>query len=253
MLRVMPSLYFYSDRRSRRLRRRLFNDVLRRLRRDPYDRAPARLLLAKHAALQSPSMCTFGAADLEIDKDVFNPTLTKVSPLLLKAIAFRRGESMLDAFSGSGAFGINAARAGASKVVAFDISPLAVDCALKNARLNKVEQIIDVRLGTVHSCVKADESFDLIVANPPLLPGDPKSSLEAAIYDHKLEATFSFIRALPRLLAPQGRCYLLTSDVLERVGGSVEDLCAGLGLIATVARVQDEAYESYRVHLITRG
>ena len=158
------------------------------------DRRPAEALLARHE-VHYPYECRFGAADLVIDEGVFCPAFTKASPLLLSAIDFKSGERVLDAFSGSGAFGINAALHG-SEVVSFDRSEQAVVCARKNAARNAVSDKVDVRLGTLHETVSPGEKFDLIIANPPLLPGEPESDLMAAVFDSGLQATIGLIERL---------------------------------------------------------
>lgn len=217
-----------------------------------FDLAPVDNLIARHIAVTYPFECTFGHASLEIDEGVFCPVFTKVSPMLLEAVEFRPGERVLDAFSGSGAFGINAAVLG-SKVVAIDIDPLAAACARKNAAINGVSSAVDVRCGTMADSVRPGETFDLIVANPPLLPGDQAGPLGVALFDPQLQATVDFIVSLPSLLTADGRCYLVTSDVLDRYGHGVADLCARAGLEHRVTAAADAGYEEYRVHLVSRN
>lgn len=217
----------------------------------PYDQGAARALLAKHEALEYPYHCRFGVAELEIDEGVFCPTLTNASPFLYKSVDFKPGERVLDAFAGSGAFGVNAALRGA-EVVSFDVSPEAVACAAKNARLNGVAERSAVRLGTLEQTIVPGETFDLIIANPPLVPGEPDRSLETALFDPGLQATTEFIAALPGLLAQNGRCYLLTSDVIERQGYDCDigELCRSNGLKVSIVAQLHRDYESYRVHKI---
>jgi release factor glutamine methyltransferase len=81
-----------------------------------------------------------------------------------------RARSVLDLFTGSGILAIAAAQAGAQQVTAVDISRRSVACAWVNARLN------GVRVRALHGDLfgpVAGEQFDLIVANPPYLPGAP--------------------------------------------------------------------------------
>jgi release factor glutamine methyltransferase len=87
--------------------------------------------------------------------------------------------SVLDPFTGSGILAIAAALAGARRVTAVDISRRAVACASANARLNGV-RVRAVR-GDLFEPV-AGEGFDLIVANPPYVPGElsPSSVRNAA-------------------------------------------------------------------------
>jgi methylase of polypeptide subunit release factors len=214
-----------------------------------YNPDPAQTLIDRHQRLKYPYYCSFGDALLQIDEGVFCPTLTKASPLLLEAIDFKHDERVLDVFAGSGAFGINAALRGGS-VVTVDISPLAVACTRQNVILNDVCDRIDVREGTMQTCLASDETFDLILANPPLLPGDQTDSLSAAIFDPELTATLNFIDSLPHHLAKSGRCYFLTSDVMDRCGYDVDRLCVKNGLMSSVAAKLDVGYETYRVHKV---
>ncbi len=217
-----------------------------------YDLNPAQQLIARHRAVTYPYACSFGLAQLEIDEGVFCPTLTNVSPLLLHSVEFRPGQHVLDAFAGSGAFGINAALAG-STVVAVDVDPVAAACVRKNAAINGVGAAIEVRCGSMEHSLRPGERFDLIIANPPLLPGKQIGPLAVALFDPGLKATLDFLDSLPARLTPGGRCFLLTSDVLERYGHDVSKVCAAKGLTHQVIASADAGHESYRVHLVTCG
>ena len=81
---------------------------------------------------------------------------------------FARNASVLDLFTGSGVLGIVAATGGAREVSAVDISRRAVLNARLNARLNGVR--MRVLRGDLFAPV-AGERYDLILANPPYLPG----------------------------------------------------------------------------------
>jgi len=128
--------------------------------------SPVQALLKKHD-IPYPYECTFGLAHLTIDKGIFCPTFTNASPLLLSVIDFRSDERVLDAFAGSGAFGVNAALHGAT-VVAFDNSKSAVNCVRSNAVLGGVSELIEARLGTIKEVLAPNEKFDLIIANPTI-------------------------------------------------------------------------------------
>jgi methylase of polypeptide subunit release factors len=216
-----------------------------------YDPVPVQTLITKHEELGYPYACEFGGATLIIDEDVFCPTLTNASPLLLSAVDFRPNELVLDAFAGSGAFGVIAALHG-SRAVAFDISAHAVACAKRNVERNHVAHRVEVREGAIQSCIAKDEQFDLVIANPPLLPGKPLKQLEVALFDPRLEATLRFIKSLRHNLKADGRCYLLTSDVFARYGYDIDTLCAESGLRSTIAQTAGLGYEEYRVHKIVR-
>ncbi|MGY0063881.1 HemK2/MTQ2 family protein methyltransferase [Streptomyces sp. LZ34] len=75
--------------------------------------------------------------------------------------------AVLDVGTGSGALAIAAARRGAGRVTAVDVSALAVATAWLHARLEGLR--IQVMRGDLLTPV-ADRCFDLIVANPPYVP-----------------------------------------------------------------------------------
>jgi methylase of polypeptide subunit release factors len=214
-----------------------------------YDAAPAEKLIQKHQQLDYPYACTFGPSALTIFDGVFCPTLTHVSQLLLEHVSFQAEERVLDMFAGSGAFGVIAALHRA-RAVTVDNSPVAVACAKENARRNAVADRVDVREGDLWSGVPDTEPFDVVVANPPLLPGVPSAGLSAAIYDPGSRCTLEFISGLRSHLKPGGRCYLVTSNVLERCGYDIDRLCADQGLASLLVGKHDVGYEMYRVHKI---
>src|SRR5437763_60686 len=79
------------------------------------------------------------------------------------------GRRVLDLCTGSGVLAIAAARSGASGVTAVDVSRRAITAVRLNARLNRVR--IEALRGDLFGPV-AGRRFDLIVSNPPYLPGD---------------------------------------------------------------------------------
>lgn len=79
------------------------------------------------------------------------------------------GTRVLDVCTGSGMLAISAALAGASEVTAVDISRRAVVAVRLNALLNGV-RVKAVR-GDLFAAVSG-RRFDLILSNPPYLPGD---------------------------------------------------------------------------------
>jgi release factor glutamine methyltransferase len=79
-----------------------------------------------------------------------------------------RGRTVLDVFTGTGALAVAAALDGARVVSAVDVSRRAVLNARLNARLNCVR--VRALRGDLFAPVRG-ERFDLIVANPPYVPG----------------------------------------------------------------------------------
>jgi len=91
--------------------------------------------------------------DLVIDLDpgmAFGSGLHPTTRLCLEALedTMRPGLTVLDVGTGSGILAIAAARLGASRVLALDTDPLAVQIARENVALNQVESIVRVEVGT---------------------------------------------------------------------------------------------------------
>jgi SAM-dependent methyltransferase len=141
------------------------------------------------------------------------------------------GLRALDLGTGTGVLALLLARRGAA-VIATDVEPRAAACARENvARLG---------LGARVEVVEADlfpaggAPFDLVVANPPWLPAEPLGLLDRAVYDPSGRVVERIVAGLPGRLAPGGACWLVVSDLAERLGlrpaGWLPPLAAAAGL-----------------------
>ena len=114
---------------------------------------------------------------------VFPPgKLTKTSFLLAQTMILKENFEVLDVGCGTGFLSLVAARK-AKRVVAVDVNPEALKCTLRNVKANGLEGKVEVRRGSLFEALKPEEKFDLIVANLPYLPGQPRSLLEAGWLD----------------------------------------------------------------------
>ena len=82
-----------------------------------------------------------------------------------------KGKAVLDTFTHTGAFGLNAFKAGADSVISVDISPEAVEIVNKNIKLNGADKKMTAVCADVFDLLKKYESeekkFDLIILDPP--------------------------------------------------------------------------------------
>lgn len=82
-----------------------------------------------------------------------------------------KGKKVLDCFTHTGSFALNAGIAGASSVLGVDASRLAVDQATENAKLNGLEDIVRFRCADVFELLpemeEQKESFDVVILDPP--------------------------------------------------------------------------------------
>ena len=87
------------------------------------------------------------------------------------AAQFCKGKKVLDTFTHTGAFGLNAVKAGAIDVTSVDISPEAVEMVNHNIKINHAEKVMKGVCADVFDLLKkyeADgEKFDVIILDPP--------------------------------------------------------------------------------------
>jgi methylase of polypeptide subunit release factors len=212
------------------------------------DLAPARRLLERHRSHEEPYEIESNGLHMLIEPDVFCPTFTKTSTFLARHVRIPAGTSVLDVFSGSGFQGLLAAKAGAASVTCVDISPNATRCARNNAIRNGVSDRFSALTGDLFDPVGSDR-FDVIIANPPLLPGKPTTPLEQAIFDPDLGRSKSFLHQAASHLNPSGRIFLITTDAHQNTG--IFDLATTarqVGLADELVAELPLPYETYSVH-----
>ena len=93
------------------------------------------------------------------------------------------GKNVLDAFCHTGAFGLNAFKAGAKSVVCADISSDAVEITKKNIALNGAEKVVKAVCADVFELLRQYESegkkFDVVILDPPAFTKSAKAVKKA--------------------------------------------------------------------------
>lgn len=84
---------------------------------------------------------------------------------------FCRGKKVLDCFTHTGSFALNAGIAGADSVLGVDASQVAIDQAEENARLNHLEEKVRFQCADVFELLpeleRAGEKYDVVILDPP--------------------------------------------------------------------------------------
>lgn len=148
--------------------------------------------------------------EIEVGPEVYNPS--DDSYLLLKVVDVSQEERFLEMGPGTGLLSIHAAKLGA-RVTAADVNPHAVECTKRNAAKNSV------RIDTVKSDLfeKVQGNYDVIVFNPPYLPGATTSTswIERAWSggDEGSETAVQFLNDAWKHLSPGGRIFMILSSV----------------------------------------
>lgn len=153
-----------------------------------------------------------------------------------------RGRRVLDCFTHTGSFALNAARGGAEHVTAVDISQSAIDMARANAVRNGLEGRMDFLTADVFDLLaelekKGGKPYDFIILDPPAFTKSRKTvkSAERGYKDINLRA----LRLLPRggYFATASCSHFMPSELFEKMLRSAA-LDAGVELRQIEARQQ---------------
>ncbi|MDD2955063.1 MAG: class I SAM-dependent rRNA methyltransferase [Oscillospiraceae bacterium] len=112
-----------------------------------------------------------------------------------------RGRRVLDCFTHTGSFALNAAKGGAERVTAVDISESAVELARQNARRNGLEGSMDFLAENVFDLLprlerEGSSPYDFIILDPPAFTKSRKT-VDSATRGYK-EINYRAMKLLPR-------------------------------------------------------
>jgi methylase of polypeptide subunit release factors len=144
---------------------------------------------------------------------VFAPTRQDYIDLAA-GMPWPRVDTAFDIGTGTGVLAVLLAQRGAAQVIATDVEYRAVVCARDNVRRLGLCGRVRVEHRDLFPCGRAD----LIVCNPPWLPAEPTSSLEAAVYDSGGDMLRRLVGGMPHHLNQGGEAWLILSDLAERLG-----------------------------------
>jgi len=143
---------------------------------------------------------------------VFAPVRGEYVDLVARAPV--RGRTAFDLGTGTGVLAAVLAGRGLEQVVATDISARALACARDNVQRLGVA----ARVAVTGPALYPDGRADLVVCNPPWLPGRPASDLEHGVHDPDSAMLRGFLDGLPAHLTPGGEGWLVLSDLAEHLG-----------------------------------
>ena len=110
------------------------------------------------------------------------------------------GKTVLDCFTHTGSFALNAAKGGAKRVTAVDVSQFAVDCAAENARKNGLDGVMDCVCANVFDLLpqlaEQPRKYDFIILDPPAFTKS-RRTIHNAMTGYK-EINYRAMKLLPR-------------------------------------------------------
>lgn len=164
---------------------------------------------------------------------------------------------ILELCTGSGQIGLLAAFLSGRSLVAIDINPAAVACARENAIRAGISDRVEVRCAGIESGLAVDETFLLIIADPPWVPSaeiegyptDPPLAIDGG--EDGLQLALTTVDVIHRHLRPDGIALLqlgsrkqldalrpeLASRALVVIG---QQVCPGRGVLIRLERAGRE-------------
>ena len=110
------------------------------------------------------------------------------------------GKTVLDCFTHTGSFALNAAKGGAKHVTAVDVSDFAVQCARENARRNGLDGVMECICANVFDLLpeleKQPRRYDFIILDPPAFTKS-RRTVAKAMTGYK-EINYRAMKLLPR-------------------------------------------------------
>lgn len=144
---------------------------------------------------------------------VFSPIRGEYIDLVASAPLPPGAKVAFDIGTGTGVLAAVLARRGLAHIVATDMDVRALSCARDNLQRLGLDQV-----ELMQADLFPERRADLIVCNPPWLPGRPSAAIEYAIYDPDSRMLRGFLGAVASHLAPDGQAWLILSDLAEHLG-----------------------------------
>ncbi|MBS3802864.1 MAG: methyltransferase [Candidatus Thermoplasmatota archaeon] len=202
---------------------------------------------------------SFKCYNLEIQThpEVYNPS--EDTFLLLEEIDPSTEDSVFEIGSGTGIIALYCAQKGAN-VICSDINPFAIDLIKKNWEQNKnqLTGLLEIRKGSLFDVLTKDETFNLIIFNPPYLPTSKEEYVGGSGWFDKsvsggkngLKITKPFIQQLSKYLRDDGRAFTVFSSKSPRI--EFNQIHKKNNLKSTIVSSQSFTDETLEVHKIIK-
>jgi len=157
------------------------------------------------------------------------------------------GKVVADLFTGSGIQALAAGRAGAARVFAIDVNPIAAVTAAENARNNGLADQVVVLASDLLSAIAAEPRFDVILANPPFCEGEAWDVADRAWQaGPAYRDIISLFDQAYRRLTPNGVMYMVNSSYADLT--LLEELITQAGFRVKVASRREVFMETMIIY-----
>lgn len=134
---------------------------------------------------------------VDLEEAYFNPRLAEEHHKL--SLEIKKGERVLDLFTGVGPFALHCAKAVECQVYAVDINPYAIACLKESIQRNKLIGEVFPIIGDSNKIFKINNSYDRIIIN---LPRNSIDYLELAVSLVKKNGFIDFYQFIDKVKSP---------------------------------------------------
>ncbi len=190
-----------------------------------------------------------GSIKIDVFPYVFPPDSQFSRSSFYSEITDLDGLRVLDVGTGTGILAIAAAKAGASMVDAVDLETVAVECARHNVELNGVDHLINVCQSDLFSRVPEGVTYDLILANLPIVDYPEEDVRFHSLFDPGFKYHERFFADARGYLSGAGMVMMCHADLSEGSGfGRLECLAGDYGFDYTIAQTTFDLGHEWRIY-----
>jgi release factor glutamine methyltransferase len=176
-----------------------------------YPRFISWILELLHRRTQREKIALINGLRIQICPQVFNPIIGRTTSFFMQHMKIQHDKRVLEIGTGTGAIAAAAAKV-AKSVTATDVSPFAVQCAQTTMQLNQIDNRVIVLQGDLFQPVQ-DETFDVLLFNPPYFQFTPQSWIAKAwSAGSDYELIGRFLRGAHQVLTRKGEIQILLSS-----------------------------------------
>lgn len=172
-----------------------------------------------HKDIIAPYMISYFGGNYLVNPNVFSPILTASTTIMMRSMIkrknFFKNKTTLDMGCGCGVLAINALKIGSQKILAVDISSPAIENTTENIKRIEGGNNIETIESDLFTKIPSNRTFDIVLANLPLVDRESTSDLEKAFFDEGYRTIKKFLCHVSERLTLNGKVFLNCASIVN--------------------------------------
>ena len=174
-------------------------------------------VLKAHKEIVAPYTINYFGGNYLVNPNVFSPILTASTTTIMRSMIKRKnsfkGKAILDMGCGCGVLAINALKLGSQEILAVDMSTSAIENTIENTKHTEGGNNIEIIESDLFTKIPLNRTFDIILANLPLVDRKSTSELEKAFFDKGYRTIKKFLSNVSERLTFDGKVFLNCASI----------------------------------------